>query len=109
MKRIAAFFGALWGRLSGWRKGPHIQVVPPPETFNCRCVLPPDIAADYERSEITARARRARIYRGVQVAVARELGLTEGHVSLVARGLRSSARVELALATAVRRLEKAAA
>lgn len=54
-------------------------------------------------------ARRARIYRGIQVAVARALGVTEGHVSLVVRGLRSSSRVEEALAAAVRRLESEAA
>jgi hypothetical protein len=54
-------------------------------------------------------ARRARIYRGIQVTVARELGVTEGHVSLVARGLRSSQRVEKALAAAVLAIERKAA
>jgi len=58
----------------------------------------------------TARlARSARIYRGVQVSVARHLGVTEGHVSLVVRGLRSSRRVEAALAKAVLRIQKEAA
>jgi len=55
------------------------------------------------------RAARARLYRGVQVAVARELGVTEGHVSLVVRGLRASDRVAAALARAVRRIEQEAA
>jgi len=54
-------------------------------------------------------ARLARIYRGIQVAVARDLHVTEGHVSLVVRGQRRSRRVEAALAAAVRRLQKEAA
>lgn len=54
-------------------------------------------------------ARRARIYRGIQVAVARDLGVSEGHVSLVVRGLRRSRRVEAALAEAVLRIQKEAA
>lgn len=56
-----------------------------------------------------ARFHRARLYRRVQVAVARELGVSEGHVSFVARGIRRSARVEAALAEAVARLERQAA
>jgi len=55
------------------------------------------------------RAARARLYRGVQVAVARYLGVSQGHVSLVVRGLRKSGRVAAALAEAVRRIEQEAA
>jgi hypothetical protein len=54
-------------------------------------------------------ARRARIYRGVQIRVAESLGLSRAHVSLVCRGLRSSRRVEKALADAVARIEREAA
>ncbi len=68
------------------------------------------MAKSLTRKNLTLRiAQRARLYRGIQVAVARELGLTEGHVSLVARGLRTSSRVTRALAEAVARLEKEAA
>ena len=56
-----------------------------------------------------AAAQRARLYRGIQVAVARELSVTEGHVSLVVRGKRTSERVLRALAAAVARLEQEAA
>jgi len=58
---------------------------------------------------ITRLARSARFYRGIQAAVARALGVTEGHVSLVVRGLRTSTRVEKALAEAVLRIQKEAA
>jgi hypothetical protein len=58
---------------------------------------------------ITALAARARFYRGVQVKVARALGVSEGHVSLVCRGIRQSRRVEAALAEEVRRIQKEAA
>jgi hypothetical protein len=54
-------------------------------------------------------ARLARIYRGVQIAVASELGLSRPHVSLVCRGFRRSRRVEKALAEAVLRIQKQAA
>jgi len=57
----------------------------------------------------TRLARRARIYRGVQAAVASELGLSRAHVSLVCRGLRRSRKVEAALASAVVRIQKEAA
>jgi len=52
---------------------------------------------------------RARIYRGVQVKVAKQLGLSRAHISLVCRGLRTSRRVEKALAEAVLRIQQEAA
>jgi len=68
------------------------------------------MAKPLSRKNLTLRrALRARLYRGIQVAVARQLGVTEGHVSLVVRGRRTSSRVLQALAEAVARLEKAAA
>jgi len=62
-----------------------------------------------KHKDITRLARRARIYRGLQIAVASSLGLSRAHVSLVCRGLRTSRRVEKALAEAVRRIQKEAA
>jgi hypothetical protein len=57
----------------------------------------------------TSLIARARFYRGIQVSVARELQLSEAHVSLVRAGKRRSRRVEAALAAAVLRLQKEAA
>jgi hypothetical protein len=59
--------------------------------------------------EILHLARMAEKYRGVQIRVAESLGLSRAHVSLVCRGLRTSRRVEEALANAVRRIQKEAA
>ncbi len=60
-------------------------------------------------ADITAAVRRALLYRGVQIRVARELGVSRAHVSLVCHGHRRSRRVELALAKAVREIERRAA
>jgi hypothetical protein len=62
-----------------------------------------------KNKDTTRLARRARIYRGLQLAVASQLGLSRAHVSLVCRGLRTSRRVEKALAEAVLRIQKEAA
>lgn len=54
---------------------------------------------------------RAFLYRGLFSRIARELGLGangRGHVRRVALGERTSARVEIALMQAVRRIERAA-
>lgn len=61
---------------------------------------------DSRNKSITARARRSRLYRGVQVAVAKSLGRSRAHVCLVARGLRTSRAVLEALAAAVERFER---
>jgi len=61
-----------------------------------------------KHKDTTRLARRARLYRGVQIAVVKELGLSRSHVSLVCRGLRTSRRVEKALAEAVLRIQKKA-
>jgi len=61
---------------------------------------------DSRNNSTTAKARRSRFYRGVQVAVARSLGKSRGHVCLVARGQRTSRAVLEALATAVERFER---
>jgi DNA-binding transcriptional regulator LsrR (DeoR family) len=61
------------------------------------------------RNDTTRLARRAFIYRGLQAQVASSLGLSRAHVSLVCRGLRTSRRVEKALAEAVLRIQKEAA
>ena len=62
-----------------------------------------------KHKDTTRLARRARIYRGVQIKVANELGLSRAHISLVCRGLRTSRRVEKALAEAVLRIQQEAA
>jgi len=53
--------------------------------------------------------RRAVAYFGVCSKVARELGRSTTHVSLVARGLRRSRSVEAALLAEIKRVEKGAA
>ena len=60
-------------------------------------------------NNITKKVERARVLRGVQVAVARRLGISRAHVSLVVWGHRSSRRVALAVAEEVDRIEKTAA
>jgi len=60
-----------------------------------------------KHKDTTRLARRARIYRGAQIAVANDLNLSRAHISLVCRGLRTSQRVEKALAEMVQRIERA--
>jgi transcriptional regulator with XRE-family HTH domain len=60
-------------------------------------------------TDITALARRARIYRNIQVQVARELGVSRSHVSHICSGRRRSRRVEAALAAAVKKIQRQAA
>jgi hypothetical protein len=91
MKIALALAGAAIGFLAFRPRSPRVATAP---------VSPEDV---------TRLARTAEKYRGVQIAVASELGLSRPHVSLVCRGFRRSRRVEKALAEAVLRIQKEAA
>lgn len=54
--------------------------------------------------EITAKAFR---YRGIRIAVAKQLGTSVAHVDYVWKGVRRSPRVEQALNKAIERVERA--
>ncbi len=50
--------------------------------------------------------KRYRLYRGLYARVARQLGVDRSYVSRVARGERRSPRIEAALKTELRRIER---
>jgi len=55
---------------------------------------------------MNAHTFRTKLTRNIQSRVAKRLGLTRGHISLVAAGLRKSARVEKALAAEYARVDR---